>query len=54
MTILFLDPAEHDMWAIHDLDEWQRLMGEVPFRDPHTLHTTLNAAEIPCATADRG
>ncbi|MEU9288786.1 NUDIX domain-containing protein [Streptomyces sp. NPDC048275] len=26
-----LDPAEHDMWAIHDLDEWRRLMGEVPF-----------------------
>ncbi|MEU3299800.1 NUDIX hydrolase [Streptomyces sp. NPDC006678] len=26
-----LDPAEHDLWAIHDLDEWQRLMGDVPF-----------------------
>ncbi|MFC7014516.1 phosphotransferase [Streptomyces viridiviolaceus] len=26
-----LDPAEHDMWAVHDLPEWQRLMGEVPF-----------------------
>jgi 8-oxo-dGTP pyrophosphatase MutT (NUDIX family) len=26
-----LDPAEHDMWATHDLDQWRRLMGEVPF-----------------------
>ncbi|MGW2081923.1 methyltransferase domain-containing protein [Streptomyces sp. NPDC001939] len=26
-----LDPAEHDMWAIHDLSEWQRLMGEAFF-----------------------
>ncbi|TGB15421.1 NUDIX domain-containing protein [Streptomyces sp. MZ04] len=26
-----LDPAEHDLWAIHDLDEWRRLMGDVPF-----------------------
>ncbi|WP_240653667.1 methyltransferase domain-containing protein [Streptomyces sp. AcE210] len=26
-----LDPAEHDMWATHDLDQWRRLMGEMPF-----------------------
>ncbi|WP_245766767.1 methyltransferase [Streptomyces colonosanans] len=26
-----LDPAEHDLWAIHDLDEWRRLMGDVRF-----------------------
>ncbi|WP_327352764.1 methyltransferase domain-containing protein [Streptomyces sp. NBC_01304] len=29
-----LDPAEHDMWAVHDLDHWRQLMGEVPFRRP--------------------
>ncbi|WP_308124749.1 NUDIX domain-containing protein [Streptomyces sp. NEAU-YJ-81] len=26
-----LDPAEHDLWAVHDLAEWRRLMGETPF-----------------------
>ncbi|MET7717826.1 NUDIX domain-containing protein [Streptomyces sp. NPDC005407] len=26
-----LDPVEHDLWAIHDLDEWRHLMGDVPF-----------------------
>jgi ASC-1-like (ASCH) protein/8-oxo-dGTP pyrophosphatase MutT (NUDIX family) len=26
-----LDPAEHDLWAAHDLDEWQRLMGKAAF-----------------------
>jgi len=26
-----LDPTEHDLWAIHDLDEWRHLMGDVPF-----------------------
>ncbi|MBL1112872.1 NUDIX domain-containing protein [Streptomyces sp. 110] len=26
-----LDPAEHDLWAIHDLAEWRQLMGELPF-----------------------
>ncbi|WP_445527739.1 NUDIX domain-containing protein [Streptomyces cyslabdanicus] len=26
-----LDPGEHDMWAVHDLAQWRRLMGEVPF-----------------------
>ncbi|MEU2263839.1 NUDIX domain-containing protein [Streptomyces sp. NPDC019645] len=26
-----LDPAEHDLWAIHDLDEWRRLMGKTAF-----------------------
>ncbi|MHC5256239.1 NUDIX domain-containing protein [Streptomyces sp. UC4497] len=26
-----LDPAEHDMWAIHTLDEWRHLMGADPF-----------------------
>ncbi|MGW3499045.1 methyltransferase [Streptomyces sp. NPDC001020] len=26
-----LDPAEHDLWAIHDLDEWRRLMGDESF-----------------------
>ncbi|MEU8482293.1 NUDIX domain-containing protein [Streptomyces sp. NPDC048641] len=26
-----LDPAEHDLWAIHDLDEWRRLMGKGAF-----------------------
>lgn len=26
-----LDPSEHDLWAIHDLSEWRRLMGEAAF-----------------------
>ncbi|MFF7796367.1 methyltransferase domain-containing protein [Streptomyces olivaceus] len=26
-----LDPQEHDLWAVHGLDEWRRLMGEVPY-----------------------
>lgn len=26
-----LDPSEHDLWAIHDFDEWRRLMGAGPF-----------------------
>ncbi|WP_325120118.1 methyltransferase domain-containing protein [Streptomyces sp. GMR22] len=26
-----LDPAEHDLWAVHDLAEWRQLMGELPF-----------------------
>jgi len=26
-----LDPAEHDLWAIHDLDEWRHLMGQASF-----------------------
>ncbi|WP_329113458.1 methyltransferase domain-containing protein [Streptomyces sp. NBC_01465] len=26
-----LDPAEHDMWAVHDLGQWRLLMGEMPF-----------------------
>ncbi|MDX2610947.1 NUDIX domain-containing protein [Streptomyces stelliscabiei] len=26
-----LDPAEHDLWAIHGLDEWRRLMGKEAF-----------------------
>ncbi|MFF3914384.1 methyltransferase [Streptomyces sp. NPDC001852] len=26
-----LDPAEHDLWAVHDLTDWHRLMGEVLF-----------------------
>ncbi|MCQ6251082.1 methyltransferase domain-containing protein [Streptomyces malaysiensis] len=46
-----LDPAEHDLWAVHDLAEWRRLMGEPHFarldaiertrqgRGPHYLVT---------------
>ncbi|MCQ8193191.1 NUDIX domain-containing protein [Streptomyces rugosispiralis] len=46
-----LDPAEHDLWAVHDLAQWRRLMGEGPFarldaierarqdRGPHYLVT---------------
>ncbi|MFF0110957.1 methyltransferase domain-containing protein [Streptomyces hirsutus] len=26
-----LDPAEHDMWAVHDLDRWQQLMAPRAF-----------------------
>lgn len=26
-----LDPQEHDLWAVHGLDEWRRLMGEAPY-----------------------
>ncbi|WP_078884164.1 methyltransferase domain-containing protein [Streptomyces sp. NRRL S-340] len=26
-----LDPSEHDLWAVHDLGAWRRLMGEGPF-----------------------
>ncbi|MET7542813.1 hypothetical protein [Streptomyces sp. NPDC005507] len=26
-----LDPAEHDMWAVHDLVDWQELMAPRDF-----------------------
>lgn len=33
-----LDPAEHDLWAVHDLADWQELM------EPRAF-ARLNAAE---------
>ncbi|MFE9921481.1 NUDIX domain-containing protein [Streptomyces sp. NPDC005774] len=61
------DPAEHDMWAVHDLARWRRLMGEAPFarleavehartgQGPHYLVSgwPLNGAQKPWSDRDR-
>ncbi|MEU0105399.1 NUDIX hydrolase [Streptomyces sp. NPDC006251] len=34
-----LDPAEHDMWAVHDLTTWQELMAPRAFARLDATHT---------------
>jgi hypothetical protein len=34
---IHLDPAEHDMWAVHDLTTWQKLMAPRTFARLHAI-----------------
>ncbi|MGP3938974.1 NUDIX domain-containing protein [Streptomyces sp. 6N106] len=35
-----LDPAEHDLWAVHEMAQWRRLMGELPFARLEAIERT--------------